>query len=108
MGSDDREGIVEDRALRAAVGRIIPADSWPAGWGGGAAEQLKVAGREPREAAPGLAALSARLDVSAAAARPGSGFADLTPAEQDAVLEDIEGGANAYRVATRLVEEWPS
>ncbi|GAA4174317.1 GMC family oxidoreductase [Gryllotalpicola koreensis] len=95
MGSDDREGIVEDRALRAAVDRIIPADSWPAGWDGGVAEYLRVAGREPLEAAPGLASLSARLDDSAAAARPGSGFGDLLPAEQDAILHEIEGGAGS-------------
>ncbi|GAA4166724.1 GMC family oxidoreductase [Gryllotalpicola daejeonensis] len=93
MGSDDREGIVEDRALRAAVDRIIPADSWPAGWDGGVAEYLRVAGREPLDAVPGLAPLAARLDASAGDVRPGAGFADLTPTEQDAILGALEEGA---------------
>jgi choline dehydrogenase-like flavoprotein len=85
VARDDRGGIVENRALRAAVDRIIPGDSWPAGWAGGVADYLRVAGREPLDAAPGLAALAARLDAR--------GFADLPPHEQDLVLTEIEGGA---------------
>jgi choline dehydrogenase-like flavoprotein len=93
MAHDDRGGIAEHRALRAAVDRVIPADSWPAGWDGGVAEYLRVAGREPLDGAPGLAGLAARLDARAAALADGAGFADLSPAQQDAILEEIEAGA---------------
>lgn len=87
--------------------RVVPADTWPAGWEGGVAEYVRVAGREPLDAAPGLAALAARLEDAAATAHSGAGFAELSPAEQDAILGEIEAGAgsDAFAELRRLVFE---
>lgn len=69
-------------AIRAAVDRIIPADDWPAGWEGGVADHLATGGVELDWARPRIAALAARLEAA--------GFADLVPAEQDALLTRLE------------------
>ncbi|MFC4243229.1 GMC family oxidoreductase N-terminal domain-containing protein [Gryllotalpicola reticulitermitis] len=91
-GDEDADVFATHAALRAAVDRIIPADAWPAGWAGGVAEYLKVAGREPLRNAPGLAALAARLDELGGETRAGASFAELDGAEQDAILAGVEAG----------------
>lgn len=67
----------DDRILRAAVDRVIPADGWRAGWEGGVGGYLAQAGPDLDWARPLLAALVARL---------GDDFLDLDPAGQDAAL----------------------
>ena len=76
------------------MNRVIPEDAWPAGWDGGVADYLRIAGPELMQAAPALAALVARLDM-AAADRARASFSALPQAEQDAILAEIEGGAGA-------------
>ena len=97
MRGDDEAGEphAAHAALRAAVDRIIPADAWPAGWAGGVAEFLKVAGREPTRGAPGLTAFADRLDETAARTAAGATFAELGAAAQDAILAEVEAGAGA-------------
>ena len=78
----------DDRILRAAVDRVIPADGWRAGWEGGVGGYLSQAGPDLDWARPLLASLVERL---------GPGFADLSEAEQDAVLGALESDQDAAR-----------
>lgn len=86
-------------ALRALLDRLIPADDFPgalaAGTDGYVLHQL--AGDCAAEAPPLRLGLT-QLDLEAAA-RHGATFRELEPAEQDAMLREIEAG----RVATA----WP-
>lgn len=97
MRGDDegQSAFATHAALRAAVDRIIPADAWPAGWAGGVGEYVKVAGREPIENAPGLAAFAALLDDLAAEQVPGGSFAQLGTEAQDAILARVDDGPGA-------------
>jgi Gluconate 2-dehydrogenase subunit 3 len=79
--------------LRAAVERILPADDFPGAWETGAGEYLarQLAGDllpQLELVTVGLAALDAE-----AAERFGARFPALPPADQDAVLHDVERGA---------------
>ena len=74
--------------IRAAVDRIIPADSWPAGWDGGVSNYVCTANRELDWARPALAWLDTALDA-AAHVHGGSSFAALTEQQQDAILASL-------------------
>ena len=79
--------------LRAAIGRILPADDFPGAWEAGAREYLErqldgdlLGMREVVQS--GLMGLDAE-----AAVLFGAAFAALPPEDQDAVLRDVEKGA---------------
>jgi len=76
-------------AIRAAINRVIPVDSWPGGWEGGVGTYLVTASHDLQWATVPLSALSTRLDALAAAAHDTT-FAELGDAEQDAILSSLE------------------
>lgn len=78
--------------LQAAVDRIIPADDFPGGWEAGVGEYLN--GQFERDLAPLVETYRNGLDAldAEALARAEASFAELDPAEQDALLTDIEAG----------------
>jgi len=78
-------------AIRAAINRVIPADSWPGGWEGGVGTYLATARDDLRWATPVLQSLSQRLDALACASGAAS-FAALSDADQDRVLASLEAG----------------
>src|SRR4051812_39722099 len=73
--------VIGSAELRAAVDRVIPADSWPGGWEGGVGDYLAESGPEQWWALEGLERL-----VDALAQQ---GFAVAVPDEQDALLQNI-------------------
>ena len=75
--------------IRAAVDRIIPVDSWPAGWDGGVSGYVTAAGPELEWARPALAWLDAAL-ATAALQHGSASFAALTGEQQDAILASFE------------------
>lgn len=75
--------------IRAAIDRIIPADSWPAGWDGGVADYVSLANGELDWARPALGWLDTALDA-ASHASGGDSFAALTEEQQDAILASLE------------------
>ena len=87
--------------IRAAVDRIIPADSWPAGWDGGVSNYVYTANRELDWARPALAWLDTALDA-AAQVHAGSSFAALTEQQQDAILASLEKAEDHSDAATHF------
>ncbi|WP_375388185.1 GMC family oxidoreductase N-terminal domain-containing protein [uncultured Amnibacterium sp.] len=75
--------------IRAAVDRIIPADRWAGGWAGGVGEYLATS-PDLDWAEPALERLARRLEQLAG----DRAFADLPPAEQDAILATTEADAD--------------
>ena len=75
--------------IRAAIDRIIPADSWPAGWTGGVSDYVALADGDLDWARPALRWLDTALDA-AAHATGASSFAALTAERQDAILSSFE------------------
>ncbi len=78
--------------LRAAVNRIIPADDYPNGWEAGVGSYLAALfAREPRFVPVYQSGLD-EMDAQAQAVA-GSGLADLTAAQQDVFLTQIEASS---------------
>jgi gluconate 2-dehydrogenase gamma chain len=79
-------------AIEAAVERIIPSDDGRAGAreAGTAAYVLAQVVAAGADALAAFAAAAADLDTAAGRRRPGTAFADLGPAEQDAILRELE------------------
>ena len=73
--------VIRSAELRAAVDRVIPADSWPGGWEGGVGGYLAESGPEQWWALEGLERLVDALERQ--------GFAAAAPDEQDALLQNI-------------------
>ena len=90
-------------AIRAAVERVIPSDGRPG------AREAGTAGYVLARAAAGDAALAlyqagaARLDALAVARGDGRPFASLSPADQDAILGDLDAAGSPF--FRRLVVE---
>jgi gluconate 2-dehydrogenase gamma chain len=82
----------QERILRAAIDRIVPADDFPAAWDAGAADYIAtiLAGDLRASAHSFLAGLSA-LDGEAVA-RFGQKISNLSPSQQDELLSAIERG----------------
>src|SRR5438876_807671 len=87
--------------LRAAMDRIIPADDYPGAWDAGTGDYLLR--QFERDLASLLPTYRAGLDAldAEAQAQWGSGFAELAPEQQDAVLAGLE--RNAVLVAWEVV-----
>ena len=96
--------------IRAAVDRIIPADSWPAGWEGGVSDYVSLANRELDWARPALRWLNTALDTAARATGESS-FAALAAERQDAILTSFEiaddppGAATHFAALRRICWE---
>ena len=93
--------------IRAAVDRIIPADSWPAGWDGGVSGYVSLSNLELDWARPALGWLDTALNT-AAQANGASSFAALVSERQDAILtsfeiEDDPPGAATHFAALRRI-----
>lgn len=67
--------------LRVAVDRVIPADDWPAGWGGGVGAYLAEGGAEQQWSLDALERLLAELQRR--------GFTAASTAQQDQALREI-------------------
>ncbi|ROQ36773.1 choline dehydrogenase-like flavoprotein [Frondihabitans sp. PhB188] len=80
--------------LRAAVDRVIPADGWPAGWSGGVADYVSTASSDLDWAREPLRSLDVRL---------GKSFAELSAAEQDAILHTLEAESDPGFAALRRI-----
>lgn len=78
--------------LRAAVDRIIPPDDYPGGWDAGVGEYLL--GQFQRDLTDKVDEYRQGLDAldQEAYTLKSIGFAALTPAEQDALLSQVEQG----------------
>jgi len=86
--------------IRAAINRVIPADSWPGGWEGGVGAYLATARHDLQWASDLLRSLDQRLDLLATASGSPS-FAAMGDAEQDTLLASLDeaGGASAAEFA---------
>ncbi|MGZ0712692.1 GMC oxidoreductase (plasmid) [Coraliomargarita sp. W4R53] len=94
-------------SLRAAVERVIPADSWPSGWDGGVAEYLESSSGDLAWAIPLLIGLVDSVDA-AAAKRGSEGFQLLSANEQDEILTGLErddAGAAQFEALRRVCWE---
>lgn len=90
-------------ALRAAVDRIIPADSRPGGWEGGVGDYVRTS-PDLGWAEPALASLAARLEALAAPQT----FADLDGTRQDELLTAVGAdpeGAPEFAALRRIAFE---
>lgn len=76
-------------AIRAAINRVIPVDSWPNGWEGGVGDYLATARDDLHWAQPLLQSLGERLD-SVAVVSGAASFAALSDDEQDQVLVSLD------------------
>jgi hypothetical protein len=83
----------EMRTLEAAVNRIIPPDDWPGGWAAGVGDY--ILGQLQGDLAGLVEQYRQGLDALEAEAMTGQGkgFAQLDPAQQDALLAQVERGA---------------
>ncbi|MEO7123780.1 MAG: GMC oxidoreductase [Lacisediminihabitans sp.] len=75
--------------IRAAVDRIIPVDSWPAGWDGGVSDYVAAAGPELEWARLALSWLDVALDTAAHDCGSPS-FTSLPEDQQDVILASFQ------------------
>lgn len=90
----------QERTLRAALDRLIPADDFPGAWEAGCGDY--IGGQLRGQLAYLLPVYQAGLDglEAEAAIRHGRSFADLDPEQQDALLAEIEAGTVSGEWAT--------
>ena len=88
--------LIEHPALHAFADRIVPRDDLPSAWDAGAAEFLR--GLLSRDLAGEAEFLADGLDRLDAAAGVDGGFAGLSEADQDALIESVLGGGR---------DDWP-
>jgi choline dehydrogenase-like flavoprotein len=82
-----------NRTLQALVDRIIPADDYPSGWQAGVGDFIAhILATDLRSSAALVEAGLVLLQQESRARHAGAGFADLAPANQDALIEDLLAG----------------
>jgi hypothetical protein len=85
--------IAANPTLQALVDRIIPADDYPSGWQAGVGDFIaRMLATDLKHSAGLVEAGLVLLQQESHARHAGTDFADLLPADQDALIEDVLAG----------------
>jgi hypothetical protein len=91
--------IAANRTLHALVDRIIPADDYPSGWQAAVGDFIaRILATDLKNSAGLVEAGLVLLQQESHARHAGTDFADLPPAVQDALIEDV--------LASKTVVQW--